>query len=168
MFHETGTPASTAKALSAAVTEMAQEAIAEQERVATQAREASEAKLKKELGSEYEPHKQLAGRVVRTYGSPELIDMLESTVVNGQKLGDHPEMVRLFGTLGRRMDEHGFIGAASADEQQSIQEELNQVMRDNPPGTDKYRDPTVQKRIRELNEKLHGSGPVVGQAGRAN
>lgn len=167
IMHETGVPASQAKALNKAWNDIAAEATAEAERVATSAREASQATLRKEWGADYDANFNLAGRVVKSHASPNFINLLETTVVNGQKLGDHPDLVRMFGNLGRRMDESGFIGAASADERSSIQEQINEIMRANPPGTEKYRDPGVQKRIRDLSEKLHGNGAIVGAAGRS-
>lgn len=167
VFHKTGVPAASAKALNDAWNEMTAEARDEQDRVASEKRGESEAALKKEWGADYDANAQLAGRVIRSHASPEFVSFLENTEVEGQKLGDHPEMMRLMAKIGRRMDEHGFIGVSGAEEQGTIRDEINQIMRDNPPGTEKYKDPKIQARLRELNEKLHGTGGIVGSAGRA-
>jgi hypothetical protein len=36
-------------------------------------------------------------------------------------------------------------------------DELAQIYKDNPVGTDNYKRPAVQKRIKEINEYLHGN-----------
>jgi hypothetical protein len=43
--------------------------------------------------------------------------------------------------------------------------ELSQLRKDNPPGTEKYKNPAVQKRIMQINETLY-PGDIVGQGGR--
>ena len=43
--------------------------------------------------------------------------------------------------------------------------ELAQLRKDNPVGTEKYKQPAVQKRIMEINEQLYPGG-AVGQGGR--
>jgi len=88
-------------------------------------------------------------------------------MVNGQKLGDHPVMVRMLGNIGRRMGEGEFIGAVGADQRSSLQTELNSIMAATPPGTAGYAKPEVQKRVFEINEALYGNEGIVGQGGRS-
>jgi hypothetical protein len=47
----------------------------------------------------------------------------------------------------------------------SLQAEKAQILKDSPPGSAKYREPAVQKRIMEINERLY-PGDIVGQGGR--
>lgn len=47
----------------------------------------------------------------------------------------------------------------------SLQAELSKIRKDNPVGTEKYKDPAVQKRIFEINQRLF-PGDIVGQNGR--
>lgn len=168
---DNGIPATAMTALSKAVTELATAAKAEENRVAVAAREANEAALRKEWGADYERNKTLASRAVQAFGEvkshPEVIEFFEKTIVNGQKLGDHPVMVRMLGNIGNRMGEGEFIGAVGTDQRQSLQEELATIRRENPVGTPKYAQASVQKRIMEINEALHGTGGAVGQSGRA-
>jgi hypothetical protein len=168
---ENGIPAQAMTAMSKAVAEMAQAAKAEENRVAVAAREANEATLRKEWGADYEANKTLASRAVQAFGEvkshPEVVELFEKTIVNGQKLGDHPVLMRIFGNIGRRMGEGEFIGAVGADQRTSLQSELNEIMTKNPPGSTGYRDAAVQKRIGEINEALHGNGGIVGVAGRS-
>jgi hypothetical protein len=168
---EHGVPATAMAGISKAVAEMAQAAKDEENRVAVAAREANEASLRKEWGSDFDANKTLASRAVQAFGEvkshPEVVELFEKTIVNGQKLGDHPVLMRIFGNIGRRMGEGEFIGAVGADQRQSLQSELNEIMTKNPPGSTGYRDAAVQKRIGEINEALHGNGGIVGVAGRS-
>lgn len=168
---EHGVPASAMAGISKAVSEMAQAAKDEENRVAVASREANEASLRKEWGADYDANKTLASRAVQAFGEvkshPEVIELFEKTIVNGQKLGDHPVLLRMFGNIGRRMGEGEFIGAVGVDQRQSLQSELNEIMSKNPPGSTGYREAAVQKRIGEINEALYGNGGIVGVAGRS-
>lgn len=158
--------AEAAPAISKAVTEMANEMRAEQNRVAVQHREATTATLRRELGADYDSHLVLADRAVKQWGNPGFNDFLNKSV-DGIKIGDHPDFVRVFGSIGRRMGEGGFIGAVGGTERQSLQTELNALMQANPPGTPAYAKPEVQKRVVQINEMLHGGGLAVGIGGRS-
>lgn len=161
---ENGIPAQAMTALSKAVSELATAAKDEENRVAVAAREANEAALRKEWGADYEANKTLATRAVQAFGEvkshPEVIEFFDKTMVNGQKLGDHPVMVRMLGNIGRRMGEGEFIGAVGSDQRATLQGELQQIMSDNPPGTEKYKSPAVQNRIKQINEQLYGNEPA--------
>lgn len=161
---EHGVPATALAGITKVVTELATAAKAEENRVAVEARAASEAALRREWGADYEANKTLASRAVQAFGEvkshPEVVDFFDKTMVNGQKLGDHPVMVRMLGNIGRRMGEGEFIGAVGSDQRASLQTELQQLMTDNPPGTEKYKAPAVQARIKAINESLYGNEPA--------
>lgn len=166
IMHTTGVPLATAKALNSAWNEMTTAMQAEAERVAVAKREAAVAELRKDLGADYDSHLALATRAARTFGGDDFINFVNTTMVDGAKLGDHPAFIKAFGTIGRRMGEGDFIGVVNDAEKGTLEGELEKLMRDNPPGTAKYNDPAVQKRVREINEKLYGTAPLVGQGGR--
>lgn len=46
------------------------------------------------------------------------------------------------------------------------QAELNQIYADTPPGTAGYKTAAVQKRVQLLQERIHGTGSIVGNNGR--
>jgi hypothetical protein len=48
----------------------------------------------------------------------------------------------------------------------AAQAEFNKLYKDNPPGTEQYKNLQVQKRIAELAEIIGGGGNIVGQGGR--
>jgi hypothetical protein len=50
--------------------------------------------------------------------------------------------------------------------QGAAQARLNQLYKDNPPGTDKYKQPHVQREIAQLSRSLYGDGDIVGTGGR--
>lgn len=166
VLHKHHVPVSVASELQGVVEEVKVAVLAEQERVAVQGRQSGEATLRKEWGADYEANKELAARAARELGGETFLQFVSSTIVNGHKLGDHPEFVRAFGTAGRRMGEGTFIGAVGAEQRGSLEQELDQIYRDNPPGSDKYKRPEIQKRIREINVAMYGEGPVTGRGGR--
>jgi hypothetical protein len=168
---EHGVPAQALAGITKAVSELAASQKAEENRVALAAREANEATLRKEWGADYEANKTLASRAVQAFGEvkshPEVLELFEKTIVNGQKLGDHPVMIRMLGNIGRRMGEGEFIGAVGTDQRQSLQSELNDIYAKTPVGTTGYAAPAVQKRVSEIMEALHGNGGIVGVSGRS-
>lgn len=164
IMHANGVPAAAFTAVSKAVHELAVAQLNEQNRVAVEARTNNEAALKKEWGADYEGNVAVAQRALTQFGGEDLTQVLNSTVVNGQKLGDHPAIIKAFGKVGRSMGEGDFIGAVGADQRSSINAQIDRLMADNPPGTEKYK--AVAAQVAALTEQLHGTGPIVGR-GRA-
>lgn len=162
VFHKNGVPASAAKAVSKAVADLAAAQLAEEERVAIQHRETAEAKLKQEWGGDSDRNWQVAKRAVEVFGGPELKSFLNDTMVNGAKLGDHPMMAKVFAKIGLRMGEGEFIGAVTESDRQTTSERLEQILAENPPGSEGYKRASVQREIKALNARLHGTGPSVG------
>lgn len=166
-FHKHAVPAEAASAVSKAVVDIANAQLAAANEVAKGKREEAVATLRKELGGDFDKNVNMAVRAVEVFGGAEAREWLNSTIVDGAKLGDHPMFIRMFGKIGLRMGEGEFIGAVNQGERSSLQDELNKIMSENPPGTDKYKQPHIQRRIAELNSALYGNAPVVGAAGRA-
>jgi hypothetical protein len=50
--------------------------------------------------------------------------------------------------------------------QSAAQAEMNKIYKDNPPGSEKYKNPAIQKRIGQLAEIISGGGSIVGVGGR--
>lgn len=48
----------------------------------------------------------------------------------------------------------------------AAQRELNKIFEETPPGTAGYAKRSVQDRIQQLQEIIHGDGPIIGQGGR--
>lgn len=158
---ESGVPGQAAEKLVEKWNEFTETVRAEEERVAKKEAEAAEAELRKEFGTDFDAARNVAQRAAEVFGGKELADLLNSTIVNGRALGDHPALFRALSKVGYRMGEGGFIGAVTEQDRESVREEIDTLMRDNPPGSDKYKNPAVQKRLRELNEKLYGTTGVT-------
>jgi hypothetical protein len=95
-------------------------------------------------------------------------------------LGDDPSVLEFLAQHGRLRA--GFMGdftvaqnnSRSTGEpqramprgQSAAQAELNRIFEETPPGTAGYAKPSVQRRISQLQEMIHGDGPAVGFAGR--
>jgi hypothetical protein len=60
----------------------------------------------------------------------------------------------------------GPSGNARGSEETSA--EMNRLMSENPPGSDRYKDPAVQARIGALSRILAGSGSPIGRGGRTS
>lgn len=162
-------PAALATELQAIVEEMADAADAEQNRVATEFRASSEAALRKEWGADFEGNVQVALRAREKLGSDGLREFL-NTVVDGKKIGDHPEMVRFFGNIGRRMGESEFIGSMNAGETQSLNDKHAELTRQIHAATAKGDRSLASRLDRERSEisgRLVGNEPIVGAQGRA-
>lgn len=48
----------------------------------------------------------------------------------------------------------------------AAQHQIDALLKENPPGTEGYRDPAVQRQLHELFKRVHGGGPIVGIGGR--
>lgn len=165
VFHQANVSADQAKVLNEAWNEMTAAAEAEQVRQMQAYQEESRKALDKEWGSDKDANYNLAVRAFKNFGGSE--DLLNMQMEGGGRLGDNADFLRMFATVGRRMGEGQFIGAVGSEEKSTIQDQIDTIMRDNPPGTAKYNDPKVQQKLRALNEQLYGSEPIVGQGGRS-
>lgn len=170
ILHKNHVPVAVSGELHAAVLEIAGEIQNEQDRVAKQARETSEAGLRKEWGADYDANVQLAIRARQTFGSQALIEFLNNTHVNGAKLGDHPELIKAFGQIGRRMGEGQFIGAVPESEKASLEQQrndlTNQIQNALDKG-DKQKARELDAQRSALTVKLYGTGEIVGREGRS-
>lgn len=169
VLHKHHVPAAAAGELKAVVAELGQSIQAENDRVAIEARQNAHASLKKEWGADFEGNVELAARAAREFGGDEFLDFVSSTHINGQKLGDHPNFIKVFGKIGRRMGEGGFIGAVGTAERESVGQELDRLDREFYTAQARNDRPAMARLDKErlaLREKLYGVEPIVGAGGR--
>ena len=166
VMHEENIPSRAAERLTGVVMKLAEAQEAEWDRVAKKGRQDAEAKLKQEWAGDFDKHTTEMKRAVAEFGGDELREFADNTYVDGVKLGDHPVYLKSWAKVGARMGERGFIAPVGGEGSQTLVAEKEKLMRDNPPGTDKYKSAAVQKRLAEINEALHGAEPIVGAAGR--
>ncbi len=99
--------------------------------------------------------------------------------VDASGLGSDPAVLKILSELGRQKahtygDNTVSSRRSSYDEpsrslpsgNSAAQRELNKIFEETPPGTAGYAKPSVQRRITQLQEMIHGDGPVIGQGGR--
>lgn len=170
VLHKHNVPLTAAGELHGVVKEAAQAIEAENERLAVEGRATSEAALRKEWGADFEGNVQLSARAAHAFGGDGFKQFLNSTMVNGVKLGDHPEFMRVFGKVGRRMGEGDFIGAVGADQVKGLDSEIaakTAEMHTAHQKGDRAATQALNKELLELQAKRHGSAPIVGSQGRA-
>ncbi len=154
VFHANNVPAVAAQAISKVVNELVANIDAEKDRVALRFREQGEAALRKEWGADFDKTLPLKNLALKEFGTPALVDFLNNTHINGGKLGDHHDIIRFFAMVGLKMNEGGLEEAVTVDQAQSAAEEMAQILRDNPPMSEKYKTPAIQRRMAELSAKV--------------
>ena len=82
-------------------------------------------------------------------------------------LGDHPLIVKMFATLGRRSDEGDLMIGNTPQERTSIQAQIDKLNAEVPVGSRDYTSRGHQDKLQKLYEQLHGRNPIVGSEGRA-
>jgi hypothetical protein len=97
--------------------------------------------------------------------------------VDASGLGNDPAILKILAEHGRMQantlgdftverNRNPSFDAPLPRGQSAAQDRLNQLYKDNPPGTEKYKQPHVQKEIARLMSSLHGDGDIVGTGGR--
>lgn len=170
VLHSHHVPLAAAGELHGVVKEAALAIEAENERLAVEGRATSEAALRKEWGADFEGNVQLSARAAHAFGGEEFKQFLNTTMVNGVKLGDHPQFLKVFGKVGRRMGEGDFIGAVGADAIKGLDDELAAKTAEMHVALgkgDRARAQALNTELLQLRAKRHGSSPIVGAQGRA-
>ena len=102
------------------------------------AQEQSIAELQQEFGRAFEQKLQLAQSAARTFlGGTELFDEIE--LADGRLLGDHPDVVRMFATLGEQIGEDKLVGEPTEMimTPQEAQRQIDELTLPNSPYWDK-------------------------------
>lgn len=173
-FHENGVPKETAKALIAAVHEDAQKAeaaIAEaDQQFAKQQEEALRAEWK---GEAYDQNRTLANRAFAQMAERaglKVEDLGKIETKDGRLLMDRSEIVKMFATVGREMQEGTLGPSLSATEVETIDEQIRDLrsqISDAQSKGDSKRANQLYQREQALIAKKEGRAPVVGAQGRA-
>ena len=118
-------------------------------------REETETKLKEEWGLQYDKNKRAAERAVQVYGTPELMELLETGA------GNHPAVVKLFARLGADITEDQAQNTQNntlAVSELDARQEIEKVYADpkhayHHPADPKHKE--AVERVRQLHEKVH-------------
>ncbi len=146
------------------------EGIEARERTAVKAREKANAELTREWGPDAKRNDECARRAFQTFGGERLAVFLENAEVDGVKLGDHPEMRRIFSAIGRTMGEDRLHAPGGGDRTGTIQGRIDEIHSwqhsSKPEEREQYKTDAVQAELRELYRRLEGGKPIVGAEGR--
>lgn len=146
------------------------EGLAQQARQQVEAREAATAELRRTWGGEaaFQRNSELARRAAAALGGERFGQFLAQTKAGGLSLGDHPEFIRAFAVIGRRMAEDVLLlgeGEASADAETRLAE-LTRQIHDAAAGGDQTRVETLSREREAIAERTYGTDPIVGTEGR--
>jgi hypothetical protein len=163
--HENNVPAKVFNSVIERLISLGNETSAATEKALKAAADASIAEQKKKWSTDYDKNRELFFRTVNAFGGDQGKAAVESAVIEGfGRLQDWPPFLDLIVAIGKRADEAELHLGSSGGEAQSAQQELDQIVKDNPPGSDGYK--AKQARVQELYAIIHGKKPIVGASGR--
>ena len=146
------------------------EGLEARERAAVGAREKANADLTREWGADAKGNDGCARRVFDTFGGERFAVFVENAEVGGVKLGDHPEMRRIFAAIGRAMGEDRLHAPGGGEQGKSAQDRIDEIHSwqhsSDPKESEKYKTDAVQAELRGLYQRLEGDRPIVGAGGR--
>ena len=106
------------------------EGTAQQAKIDTETAQAqAEQALRSEWGREFDTKVKQAGSLAKANIKPEILDM---TLSNGTRLGDHPEIIKGFAKIAGMMAEDKIVSTESESVQsnQNIQDEIDSIVND--------------------------------------
>ena len=135
------------------------EGTAQQAKVDTETAQAqAEQELRSEWGREFDSKVKQASSLAKANIKPEILDM---TLSNGTRLGDHPEIIRGFAKIAGMMAEDKIVSTESESVQsnQSIQDEIDTIINDKASPYWNKNHPSHDKQVQQvytLREMLSG------------
>ena len=135
------------------------EGTAQQAKIDTETAQAqAEQQLRSEWGREFDTKVKQAGSLAKANIKPEVLDM---TLSNGTRLGDHPEIIKGFAKIAGMMAEDKIVSTESESVQsnQSIQDEIDTIINDRASPYWNKSHPNHDKQVQQvytLREMLSG------------
>ena len=135
------------------------EGTAQQAKIDTETAQAqAEQELRSEWGREFDTKVKQASSLAKANMKPEILDM---TLSNGTRLGDHPEIIRGFAKIAGMMAEDKIVSTESESVQsnQSIQDEIDTIINDKASPYWNKSHPNHDKQVQQvytLREMLSG------------
>lgn len=135
------------------------EGTAQQAKVDTETAQAqAEQELRSEWGREFDTKVKQASSLAKANIKPEILDM---TLSNGTRLGDHPEIIKGFAKIAGMMSEDKIVSTESESVQsnQSIQDEIDTIINDKASPYWNKGHPNHDKQVQQvytLREMLSG------------
>ena len=106
------------------------EGTAQQSKIDTETAQAqAEQQLRQEWGRDFEGKVKQAGALAKANINPEVLDM---TLSNGTRLGDHPEIIKGFAKIAGMMQEDKIVATESENAQSvnNIEDEISSIVND--------------------------------------
>ncbi|NKB59001.1 MAG: hypothetical protein GKS00_21960 [Alphaproteobacteria bacterium] len=113
-----------AKALGSAFNDYVARQQADTEAVSAAALEQSVAALKREFGADYDRNVEYARRAALDFGSESFVEFLETKIVDGAPLGDHPAFIKAFARIGRGAGEASIDVETPAGDSATLDERI--------------------------------------------
>ena len=135
------------------------EGTAQQAKIDTETAQAqAEQELRSEWGREFDVRVKQASSLAKANIKPEVLDM---TLSNGTRLGDHPEIIKGFAKIAGMMSEDKIVSTESESVQsnQSIQDEIDSIINDKASPYWHKSHPNHDKQVQQvytLREMLSG------------
>ena len=135
------------------------EGTAQQAKIDTETAQAqAEQELRSEWGREFDSKVKQASSLAKANIKPEILDM---TLSNGTRLGDHPEIIKGFAKIAGMMSEDKIVSTESESVQsnQSIQDEIDTIINDKASPYWNKGHPNHDKQVQQvytLREMLSG------------
>jgi len=135
------------------------EGTAQQAKIDTETAQAqAEQELRSEWGREFDVRVKQASSLAKANIKPEVLDM---TLSNGTRLGDHPEIIKGFAKIAGMMSEDKIVSTESESVQsnQSIQDEIDTIINDKASPYWNKSHPNHDKQVQQvytLREMLSG------------
>ena len=135
------------------------EGTAQQAKIDTETAQAqAEQELRSEWGREFDTKVKQASSLAKANIKPEILDM---TLSNGTRLGDHPEIIKGFAKIAGMMSEDKIVSTESESVQsnQSIQDEIDTIINDKASPYWNKSHPNHDKQVQQvytLREMLSG------------
>lgn len=163
-MHEAGAPKGAAEAAIRTYYDMLVEEHQARAQEATQKSEEAVAGLRQQWGRDFDANVRHAQHAADEFGLPK--DWLATATVDGVPLGNHPNFLKAFAAIGRRVGEDGFHAAEmTEDRQKSLEQkhrELTAQMHAANQRGDKQEALRLQDERAKISEQLTGGGPLVG------
>ena len=170
ILHKAGVTAEQAAALNAGWNEWSEAVAGDKARQLTQRRADAMAALRREWGGDYEANSAHAERAARAFGGDRFAEFVETAEIDGTKLGNHPDFIRVFATVGRRMGEGTVDLGPSETMGRTLEDRHGELTKAIHEAHAKGNSATANRLMAErktVSSRLAGNAPIADAEGRS-
>lgn len=125
--------------------------------------------LDKKWGADAPRNREAAVRAMMAFGGQELVDLAETSIIDGIPLGDHAAWVESFAKVGLQLQEAAPLLGASSEERESLQAEhtrLTGEIHAAHAAGDREKVRRLEAQREKISQSMVGNVPLVGSGGR--